>query len=276
MTWRALVTMVDPAPDVRSRLPVYHHPLAGRPVVWHVLEALAATTPPPDEIVIVHREETVPILPPTAPVPIATRPAPAGEETATIRRTVGTGDRWLIADGLAPLIEGAAYGRLLREAQSRVAALRAQGEGPPLAVAGDGLALAVWEDPRCPEGIVMIAPGTPADGIRIDSRSAFSAAATRLRDRIVRIHQDRGVSFLLPETSWIDADVIIGADTLVYPSVVMEGQTEIGNECVIGPHCRLSDARLGRGVELKGFNYVTRTALRNHAVLEPYVRRGHD
>jgi hypothetical protein len=45
---------------------------------------------------------------------------------------------------------------------------------------------------------------------------------------------------------------------------------------VIGPYTRLVDATLGRGVELKGWNYVARTAVRNHAVLEPYVRRGFD
>jgi len=36
------------------------------------------------------------------------------------------------------------------------------------------------------------------------------------------------------------------------------------------------DASIGRGAELKGWNYVARTSIRNHAVLEPYVRRGFD
>jgi bifunctional N-acetylglucosamine-1-phosphate-uridyltransferase/glucosamine-1-phosphate-acetyltransferase GlmU-like protein len=52
--------------------------------------------------------------------------------------------------------------------------------------------------------------------------------------------------------------------------------TEIGSECVIGPHCRVIESRIGRGVELKGWNYVTHTSIRNHAVLEPYVRRGYE
>ena len=68
----------------------------------------------------------------------------------------------------------------------------------------------------------------------------------------------------------------IGRDTVIYPGAVLEGMTEIGPECVIGPYSRLVDAQVGRGVELRGWNYVTRTSVRNHAVLEPYVRRGVD
>jgi hypothetical protein len=45
---------------------------------------------------------------------------------------------------------------------------------------------------------------------------------------------------------------------------------------VIGPHSRIMEATIGRGVELKGWNYVARTTIRNQAVLEPYVRRGFD
>ena len=57
---------------------------------------------------------------------------------------------------------------------------------------------------------------------------------------------------------------------------MLEGATEIGAECVIGPFSRLVEATVGRGVELRGWNYVAHTSVRNHAVLEPYVRRGVD
>jgi bifunctional UDP-N-acetylglucosamine pyrophosphorylase/glucosamine-1-phosphate N-acetyltransferase len=97
-----------------------------------------------------------------------------------------------------------------------------------------------------------------------------------MRNRLVRRHEAGGVTFVLPDTAWIDADVRIGADTVIYPGAVLEGHTEIGTECVIGPYSRVVDATIGRGVELKGWNYVARTNIRNHAVLEPYVRRGFD
>jgi bifunctional UDP-N-acetylglucosamine pyrophosphorylase/glucosamine-1-phosphate N-acetyltransferase len=75
---------------------------------------------------------------------------------------------------------------------------------------------------------------------------------------------------------WLDVDVRIGPDTLVYPGVVMEGETDVGTGCVIGPHSRLIEATIGGGAELRGWNYVARASVRSHAVLEPYVRRGID
>jgi bifunctional UDP-N-acetylglucosamine pyrophosphorylase/glucosamine-1-phosphate N-acetyltransferase len=85
-----------------------------------------------------------------------------------------------------------------------------------------------------------------------------------------------GVTFRNPATVVVDSTVSIGADTVVYPGAVLEGRTEIGRECVIGPYSRIVESTIGRGVELKGWNYVTRTTIRNHAVLEPHVRRGFD
>ena len=95
-----------------------------------------------------------------------------------------------------------------------------------------------------------------------------------MRDRVIRGHESRGVTFLLPATTSVDVDVRIGADTVVYPGVVLEGATVIGSECVIGPYSRVVESSIGRGSELAGWNYVVRTQVRNHAVLEAYARRG--
>jgi hypothetical protein len=180
---------------------------------------------------------------------------------------------FILADGSAPLIEAQSFARLLRAAEDEVVAL---GSPVAVAVAGEGLALAAVDDPFRPVSAGTLAPGHDDELLRIDDRAAFTQAAVLMRDRIVRRHQRRGVTFLLPETILIDVEVTIGADTIVYPGAVLEGQTEIGNECVIGPHSRVVEARIGRGVELKGWNYVARTSIRNHAVLDPYVRRGYD
>jgi bifunctional UDP-N-acetylglucosamine pyrophosphorylase/glucosamine-1-phosphate N-acetyltransferase len=145
-----------------------------------------------------------------------------------------------------------------------------------VAVGGEGPALASADDPRNPLIALRIAATSPDELIRVTDRHSLADAAVAIRDRLVRVHEERGVTFILPATIWIDADVRIGADTLVYPGAVLEGQTNIGSECVIGPYSRVVDSTIGKGVELKGWNYVARTSIRNHAVLEPYVRRGLD
>jgi hypothetical protein len=97
----------------------------------------------------------------------------------------------------------------------------------------------------------------------VTDRATLGRAGVALRDRLVRAHELRGVSFLLPETTWLDVDVRIGRDTVIYPGCILEGATEIGDECVIGPHSRVIDATIGRGVELRGWNYLCRTHVRN-------------
>ncbi|MDP9349840.1 MAG: bifunctional UDP-N-acetylglucosamine diphosphorylase/glucosamine-1-phosphate N-acetyltransferase GlmU, partial [Gemmatimonadota bacterium] len=108
------------------------------------------------------------------------------------------------------------------------------------------------------------------------NRRSHARAATLMRDRLVERHMEAGVSFLLPESVWVDFDVRIGRDTMIYPGVVLEGQTTVGEETVIGPGCRIIDSWIGSGVELKGWNYLSHTSIRNRAILEPYVRRGFD
>lgn len=110
----------------------------------------------------------------------------------------------------------------------------------------------------------------------VRDRAGLARATAAVRDRLVRAHMAAGVTFLLPASVLVDVDVRMGRDTIVYPGVVLEGTTEVGEETVIGPGCRLVDAWIGSGVELKGWNYVSHTSIRNRAILEPHVRRGFD
>lgn len=276
MSWRGVITALDPGTRYRSRIALYHHPLAGRPVLWHVIAAMLAVDPPPDEITVLHRSGTSPILPPEPPIPIAAEVVEAGSEARAVRRAIAAPGVLVCMDGGAPLVESASLVRLLRAAQESAAALGLAEDRAPVAVAGEGLALATFDDPLQPDAIALLGPSSDGELMRIEDRAAFTRAGTLMRDRIVRRHQEQGVSFLLPDTNWIDTDVTIGSDTMLYPGVLLEGMTEVGNECVIGPHCRIVESRIGRGVEMKGWNYVTHTSIRNHAVLDPYVRRGYD
>lgn len=277
MTWSAVVAALDDGDTFRSRVSVYLHPLAGRPIVWHVAMALADVTPPPQDIRILHRASSAFLPPNLSAVPVRAEAVTDGSELVMLRAALTAPGLRILVDGAAPLVSSPTFARLLRAGEGGVAALAdPRTEATCLAVGGEGLALASADDPRAPVGAVRITPKSDDELIRITDRHTLSDAAVAMRDRLVRRHEAAGVSFVLPATTWVDADVRIGADTVVYPGAVLEGHTEIGSECVIGPYTRVVDATIGRGVELKGWNYVARTAVRNHAVLEPYVRRGFD
>lgn len=271
------MSAIDDGDAFRSRVSVYLHPLAGRPIVWHVVAALEAVTPPPTEIRILHRAAAPLPLPEHAGGNVITEPVAEGVEVVSLRAAVTAPGLRVLVDGALPLITPATIARLLRVGEGGIAALPDRRiEGAYLAIGGEGPALASADDPRHPVGAVPVAATSPDELIRVTDRHSLSDASVAMRNRLVRMHEAAGVSFVLPDTTWIDADVRIGPDTVIYPGAVLEGHTEIGSECVIGPYTRLVEATVGRGVELKGWNYVARTSIRNHAVLEPYVRRGFD
>ncbi len=82
----------------------------------------------------------------------------------------------------------------------------------------------------------------------INSREQLARAEAMMRERINRRWMEEGVTMEDPSTAYIGAWVKIGRDTLIRPGVVLEGQTVIGEECVLGPGVRIADSRLGNGV----------------------------
>lgn len=275
--WHAVVSALDAGESFRSRVSVYQHPLAGRPIVWHVVRALLDASPAPERVVVLYRASSPVTMGPQLPE-VEYRAVEQGDEARSLRVAVTSPGLKVLVDGAAPLVTPATLARLLRAGESGVATLQGDGADhePRVAIAGEGPALASADDPRHPLGASRVVANEPLETLRVADRHTLSRASVALRDRLIRRHEIAGVSFVLPHTSWVDVDVRIGSDTLIYPGAVFEGATDIGSECVIGPYTRIVESTVGRGSELKGWNYVSRVSVRNHAVLEPYERRGLD
>lgn len=78
-----------------------------------------------------------------------------------------------------------------------------------------------------------------------NSRSGIAGLDALLRRRINEAHMEAGVTIVDPATTYIDADVTIGPDTVIRPMTFLEGPTEIGAGCEIGPSVRLVDTEVG-------------------------------
>lgn len=55
----------------------------------------------------------------------------------------------------------------------------------------------------------------------------------------------QGVTFIMPQTTYLTTDVQIGADTVVYPYCFLTGKTTIGSNCQIGPGAYIKDTEVG-------------------------------
>jgi bifunctional UDP-N-acetylglucosamine pyrophosphorylase/glucosamine-1-phosphate N-acetyltransferase len=66
-----------------------------------------------------------------------------------------------------------------------------------------------------------------------------------MRRRINEAWMLAGVTLVHPETTYIDAGVEIGADTVILPNTLLQGQTRIGQACTIGPGTVIRDSTIG-------------------------------
>ncbi|MCU6603873.1 bifunctional UDP-N-acetylglucosamine diphosphorylase/glucosamine-1-phosphate N-acetyltransferase GlmU [Peribacillus frigoritolerans] len=84
----------------------------------------------------------------------------------------------------------------------------------------------------------------------VNDRVALSQAEQILRKRINEKHMRNGVTIIDPLTTFIEADVQIGQDTVINPGSFIKGKSIIGQDCLIGPNTEISDCEIGDGTEV--------------------------
>ena len=95
----------------------------------------------------------------------------------------------------------------------------------------------------------VLAPAEVAVGIndRVQLAEADAIARDRIRLRLMLT----GVTLIGPETVFVDEDVRVGRDTVLYPFTLLRGTTVVGNRCTVGPHAVIEDASLGDDVVVR-------------------------
>ncbi len=83
-------------------------------------------------------------------------------------------------------------------------------------------------------------------------------------------HQEKGVRFIDINTAYIDEGVTIGEGTVIYPTVVIEGQCEIGKNCVIGMCTRICDSKVGDGTEIQN-SVITESKIGENTKVGPFA-----
>lgn len=108
--------------------------------------------------------------------------------------------------------------------------------------------------------------------VGVNSRYELAQAIDVLRERKIKDLTENGVTVLDPRTIWIDLDVRIGRDTVVYPSVVIEGHSIIGRECRLYPFTHVRDTRVGNRVEVLGSTMIENSVIEDEARVGPFSR----
>ena len=85
----------------------------------------------------------------------------------------------------------------------------------------------------------------PNEAMGIKDRIRLAKATSIMRNRILDQLMLQGVTIVDPNSTFIEAQVTIGQDTVIEPFSIIKGNTEIGQECRIGPHVHIEDAKIG-------------------------------
>jgi bifunctional UDP-N-acetylglucosamine pyrophosphorylase/glucosamine-1-phosphate N-acetyltransferase len=316
----ALVLAAGKGTRMRSRLPKVLHPLAGRPLLDHVLTAIEglasdAEAPEPGKAL-------------DGPLPIVAIVSQGAESIriafdsrchfATQKEQLGTADAVLAAQstllslspvpshvlilpGDAPLLttqtlrsllniahqsdsplalvsaqapDPTGYGRLVRNEQGRICAIIEEKNASTQQRAITEINTSIycintdwlWENlphvQRNPVSgeyylvdlVEMAAkqghtiPTTSAlldEVMGVNDRVQLAQAESIMRYRILERLMLSGVTITDPASTFIDASVQIGQDSVIQPFTTITGRTIIGSDCRIGPQSVISDSKIG-------------------------------
>jgi bifunctional UDP-N-acetylglucosamine pyrophosphorylase/glucosamine-1-phosphate N-acetyltransferase len=90
----------------------------------------------------------------------------------------------------------------------------------------------------------------------VNTRAELADAAAFLRARVNKEHMLAGVTIVDPQTTWIDPDVELEADSTIHPFTVLRGKTRVAAGAEVGPHAVAIDAEIGPDAKVGPFCYL--------------------
>ncbi|MEI6126274.1 MAG: bifunctional UDP-N-acetylglucosamine diphosphorylase/glucosamine-1-phosphate N-acetyltransferase GlmU, partial [Pseudomonadota bacterium] len=105
----------------------------------------------------------------------------------------------------------------------------------------------------------------------INDRAGLARAEALMRRRILETHMKNGVTIVDPDSTYIDAGIPIGSDTVIYPNTIIRGRSAIGSECTLEINCSLTDADIGNRVHIKPSCVIDQSRVEDRAVIGPFA-----
>ena len=99
--------------------------------------------------------------------------------------------------------------------------------------------------------IDSITIGDIKESMGVNTRVQLAEAGKALRERINEKHMLSGVTLIDPDNTYIDDGVEIGKDTVIYPGVILEGNTRIGEGCILYQGSRINNSIIGDGTTVE-------------------------
>lgn len=83
------------------------------------------------------------------------------------------------------------------------------------------------------------------EALGVNDRAQLAEAGRLMRERINSQLMHSGVTIVDPATTYVDAGVCVGRDTVIFPGTILEGKTSVGANCKVGPHAHVINSIIG-------------------------------
>lgn len=104
----------------------------------------------------------------------------------------------------------------------------------------------------------------------VNSRVQLAEVERIMRNRINTKHMENGVTIIAPENTYIDSEVEIGVDTIIYPGNVLQGKTIIKDNCILYPNSRIEDSVIEKGVSIQS-SVILNSKIGENTTVGPYA-----
>ena len=115
----------------------------------------------------------------------------------------------------------------------------------------------------------------PSELIGVNTRIHLAEVTRILQERINQAWMLSGITIADPLTTYIEPGVTIAPDTIILPNTHLQGDTQIGVECVLGPNTIVRDSQIGNHCEIEA-SVVENAILEDHVDIGPFghLRKG--
>jgi bifunctional UDP-N-acetylglucosamine pyrophosphorylase/glucosamine-1-phosphate N-acetyltransferase len=120
-------------------------------------------------------------------------------------------------------------------------------------------------------GVETVTVSNPNEILGINSRAELAAVSRIVRQTKNAELMAAGVTIEDPATTYIDAEVQVGPDTIIHPGVYLEGRTSIGEGCEIHSGARIVDSRIGDHAVILNYCVISYAEIASHAQIGPFA-----
>ena len=104
----------------------------------------------------------------------------------------------------------------------------------------------------------------------VNSMSQLNDVEDTLKEKLISSHMENGVYFQDPSTTYIDEKVTIQSGTKIFANCHLTGNTEIQENCEIGPNSLINDSKIGEGSKVL-YSVIDGSEIESNGKIGPYA-----